>query len=333
MQIGHATNFIGDGIRSLLLSDYAQEYFFLKLNTHIWKLDYQNTFAELSATTFAQAGSGTDLLTKKYMASHTLQVHLFPKLTVGIFETVLFHRKDHFEFQYLNPVILYRSVEGAIGSPDNVMLGINGSMDIKNRIQLYGQVIIDEFIFKEVLHPSRGNWANKLGGQIGAKYFNAFGVNRLDLQAEFNTVRPYTYSHFDSIANYTHQLTPLAHPLGANFKELILKAKYQPSFKWTFNGYILLYKVGEDPTASVNYGSDINKSYLTRIADYGINTLQGKVKSIHHIGGTISYQPFHNYYLDLNAYYRVNGNDKTEVTKYIGCGIRVNFWRKDLTLL
>ena len=70
---------------------------------------------ELSATTFAQAGSGTDLLTKKYMASHTLQVHLFPKLTVGIFETVLFHRKDHFEFQYLNPVILYRSVEGAIG--------------------------------------------------------------------------------------------------------------------------------------------------------------------------------------------------------------------------
>ena len=44
-------------------------------------------------------------------------------------------------------------------------------MDIKNRIQLYGRkVIIDEFIFKEVLHPSWAigpiNWVDRLAQNI-----------------------------------------------------------------------------------------------------------------------------------------------------------------------
>ncbi|HEY9704798.1 MAG TPA: hypothetical protein V6C58_20325, partial [Allocoleopsis sp.] len=45
MQIGHGRNFIGNGYRSLLLSDFSNNYFFLKLNTQVWKFHYQNIFA------------------------------------------------------------------------------------------------------------------------------------------------------------------------------------------------------------------------------------------------------------------------------------------------
>jgi hypothetical protein len=164
VQLGHGSNVIGDGIRSLFLSDYAQEYFYLKLNTTVWKLQYQNIFAELSANTFNNT-QGNVLLPKKYMAAHTLQLQILPKWHVGVFESVVFHRNDHFEFQYLNPVIIYRSVEGSIGSPDNVMLGINTNLDLFHHISIYGQLLIDEFVRKEAFNNT-GWWGNKFGWSI-----------------------------------------------------------------------------------------------------------------------------------------------------------------------
>ncbi|MEO5581981.1 MAG: hypothetical protein ABIR66_04775 [Saprospiraceae bacterium] len=331
LQLGHGNNFIGDGLRSLYLSDYAQEYFYLKLNTTVWKLQYQNIFAELSANTFNNT-QGNILLPKKYMAAHTLQLQILPAWHIGVFESVIFHRNDHFEFQYLNPVIIYRSVEGSLGSPDNVMLGINTSLDLYHSVSVYGQLLIDEFVRKEAFNNT-GWWGNKFGGQLGIKYINALGISRLDLQAEYNSARPYTYSHADSTANYTHQLTPLAHPLGANFKEWIFKARYQPSFKWNLSAYLLHYAFGDDPNTNTSYGGDINKSYNLRITDFGNFTTQGDLKKIMHLGCTVSYQLFHNYYLDLNTYYRKDYKHPTDVTKYIGGGVRINWWRKDLNNL
>src|SRR6185503_11681106 len=46
---GYDKNFIGNGHRSLFLSDFSNNTLFLKLNTRIWKLNYQNLFMELMA--------------------------------------------------------------------------------------------------------------------------------------------------------------------------------------------------------------------------------------------------------------------------------------------
>jgi len=332
IQLGHGNNFTGDGLRSLFLSDYAQEYFYLKTQARIWKLHYQSLFAELSASTQA-ATAGNILLPKKYMASHTLQIQVSPRWNLGLFETVIFNRNNHFELQYLNPVIIYRSVEGSIGSPDNVMLGINSRYDIDHRISIYGQVLIDEFVRKEVFSSSKGWWGNKFGGQLGIKYLDAFGISRLDLQLEYNSVRPYTYSHFDSTANYTHQSTPLAHPLGANFKEFIFNFRYRPVPKWNIHAYLMASHWGDDPESGGNFGSDLTKPYTSRVGDYNHFTGQGILRNIRHYGMRISYEVFHNYFIDLNTYYRQDLNNKPDKTHYIGTGIRVNFWPKDLQLL
>lgn len=332
IQLGHGSNFTGDGLRSLFLSDYAQEYFYLKTQARVWKLHYQSLFAELSATTQA-ATTGNVLLPKKYMASHTLQIQVLPRWNLGLFETVIFNRNNHFELQYLNPVIIYRSVEGSIGSPDNVMLGINSRYDIAHRLSVYGQLLIDEFVRKEVFSSSKGWWGNKFGGQLGIKYIDAFGINRLDLQAEYNSVRPYTYTHFDSTANYTHQLTSLAHPLGANFKEVILNLRYRPVPKLNVHAYLMASHWGDDPVSGANYGSDLTKPYTSRIGDYNNFTGQGILRNIRHYGLRVSYELFHNYFIDLNTYFRQDLNNKPDKTQYIGTGIRINFWQKDLNLL
>ncbi|HSB94456.1 MAG TPA: hypothetical protein VLC28_15135, partial [Flavitalea sp.] len=62
---GYDKNFIGNGYRSLMLSDYSNSYLFLKINTRIWKLNYQNIFMELLPQ-FHQTND--ELRDKKYAA-------------------------------------------------------------------------------------------------------------------------------------------------------------------------------------------------------------------------------------------------------------------------
>ena len=67
---------------------------------------------------------------------------------------MVFARQNQFELQYLNPVIFYRMVEQILGSPDNAMIGLNVSYDIKNRIRVYGQLLLDELnlgLFKKMV--------------------------------------------------------------------------------------------------------------------------------------------------------------------------------------
>ena len=81
---------------------------------------------------------------------HHLSYNVTPNFNFGIFESVIASRKQQFELQYLNPIIFYRSVEHSLGSPDNVILGANFKWNIAKKCQIYGQLVLDEFYFKEI---------------------------------------------------------------------------------------------------------------------------------------------------------------------------------------
>ena len=216
---GYDKNFIGNGYRSLFLSDFSNSYLFLKINTRIWKFNYMNLFTELTPQTI-QINAGDKLLDKKYTSMHHLSMDVTKWLNVGIFEAVVFDRRNHFEFSYLNPVIFLRLAE-------NAFVGIDLKANVAKRFQFYAQLLLDELKVSE-MRSGKGWWANKFGIQAGGKYINAFSVKNLDLQGEVNLVRPFTYSHYDSLANYTHYNQPLAHPLGAGFAEILGVVHCQP---------------------------------------------------------------------------------------------------------
>jgi len=330
LELGHGRHFIGNGMRSLLLSDFANNYFYLKMGFRIWKIQYQTIFAELNNGS-SRSTPGDVLLPKKYKATHYLSFKASPKLEFGIFETVVFAREDHFEFQYLNPIILYRTVEFSLDSPDNVLIGFNANWQVLPKTSFYGQLILDEFRTSE-LFSGNGWWGNKLGYQIGVKHFDVFNIKALDFQLEFNRVRPYTYSHNQtseffpevSVSSYSHNNQALAHPLGANFSEVIIKLRHQPIQKFVINARYIYSIVGRDNNS--NYGSDILITNTLRESNFNNKLHQGAKSKISHLDITLSYELFQNLFLDGFIKLRTDNNidlGNTD-TSFLGTGIRYN---------
>ena len=328
---GYDKNFIGNGYRSLFLSDFSNNNLFLKLNTRIWRFNYQNLFMELNAT----EPRGPDrLLKKKYAAMHHLDLEVTKSVNIGLFEGIIFGRPDHFEFGYLNPIIFYRSIEQQNGSFDNAVVGIDAKGNIKHTLQLYGQVLLDEFVLKEV-KKNDGSWVNKWGIQAGAKYIDALGIKNLDLQVEGNIVRPFTYSHGDSVANYTHYNQPLAHPLGANFHEFIGIARYQPAPKWMLTGKLFFWDQGLDSSANESWGGNIflPNTMPPRLYDYGYHIGDGVGATGSIASLAISYELKQNLFIDLAAFFRKYDMPAmpslTKNTTVISIGVRLNAQRRE----
>ena len=327
---GYDKNFIGNGHRSLLLSDFGNNSLFLKLNTRIWKFNYQNLFMELQN---ADDKIGDRLIGKKYAAMHHLDINVTKWLNIGLFEGVIFGRTNRFDFGYLNPIIFYRSIEQQNGSFDNSIIGLDAKANLAGKIQLYGQFSLDEFLLSEI-KKNRGWWANKWGIQIGAKYIDAFGISNLDLQVEHNRVRPFTYSHRDSVANYTHYNQPLAHPLMANFQEFIGIARYQPSPKWTAIAKLIYYQQGRD-SSSRSFGGNIFLPNVPppRVGDFGYNIGSGWKTNVLYGSFLLSYELRENLFLDLNAIVRnqktVTAPLTTANTSVISFSVRWNMHRRE----
>lgn len=326
-QFGYDKNFIGNGYRSLFLSDFANSYLFLKINTRIWKLNFENLFMEL--TSQFEKGGPDRLLDKKYAAMQHLSINATRWLNLGVFDGVVFARKNSFDLSYLNPLMFLRIAEQQNGSPDKAIAGIDFKANVAHRLQFYGQLMLNEFVLRE-LRGGNGWWGNKFGIQAGGKYVDAFGVKNLDLQGELNLVRPFTYTHNDSVSNYSHYNQPLAHPLGANFVEIVGIARYQPFPKWTASARIIAWKQGVD-TGSANLGNDIFKLYTTRSADYGFKIAGGPSATAVNLQLLLSYEIKQNLFFEASALIR-RWNDRyhgDRDTNLLTAGIRLNIARRE----
>lgn len=327
VQFGYDKNFIGNGYRSLFLSDWGNSNLFLKLNTKIWKFNYQNLFMEL----MPQFKKGGDtLLDRKYAAMHHLSMNVTKWLNIGLFEGVIFGRKNRFDFQYLNPLIFYRHIESNNGSKDNAIAGLDFKANIAHRAQFYGQFLLDEFILSEIKNNPT-SWANKWGIQAGIKYVDAFGIQNLDVQVETNRVRPFTYSHTDTVANYTHYNQPLAHPLGANFQEVLAIINFQPAPKWYISAKAIYYYQGLD-SAGQNFGSNPMRKNSDRTMSSGFKIGSGSKATCLNSMLQVSYEWKENLYFDISYQYRnykianIAGQSNTSL---ITAGVRLNMFKRD----
>jgi hypothetical protein len=275
-QAGYGKNFIGDGYRSLLLSDNANSYPYFKVTANIWKLKYMALYTMFQDIRYSD-GEVSNYF-NKFSTIHYLSYNVNDWLNFGFFESIIFQAQEGnfyrgFDINYLNPIIFLRPVEYAQGSADNALLGGSMKVKIKKKVILYSQLLLDEFLLKE-LKDGNGWWANKYGVQFGLKSYDFLWIKNLKLQLEYNIVRPFTYSYFynssniSTLQNYGHFNSALAHPLGANFKEAVIQLSYHKK-RWIFEALSTIAKVGLDTNQSTTIGQDIYKPYNDRTQDYG----------------------------------------------------------------
>jgi hypothetical protein len=284
IQLGHGKTFLGDGYRSLFTSDNASPYPFFKINTTFWKLKYTNTWMSLRDVRPEVTEDGS--FRTKYMANHYLSYNITKRLNIGLFESVIWQNDNNrgFDVNYLNPIIFYRAIEFSTGSRGgNALIGLSTKYKVNDRINAYGQLIIDEFSGSDVF-GGKGSYKNKTGYQLGLKYYDAFGLKNLFLQAEYNRVRPYTYSHNTVVLNYGHNNQSMAHTLGANFSEVIGIARYQKGRIYGDAKFIVAKRGLEFNTAedSFFYGGNIYGTEDDRVADEGNDLAQGNTTQFFH---------------------------------------------------
>lgn len=338
-QAGHDRLHIGNGYRSLILSDFGNNYTFLRITTQIWKFQYTNLYASLKGDlSVGPSGTpGSRTIPGKYLFLHRLGMNIGKSLNLGLFESVIASPNastggtitggNGLDLAYLNPIIFYRSVEQNAGSPDNACLGFDFKWNRIRNLQLYGQFFLDEFLLKEI-KAQNGWWGNKFGVQAGLHYLDAAGVDNLDLQLEYNRVRPFTYTHLDQFRAYTHYSQPLAHPLGANFSEWIAILRYPVLPRLQTSLRVIHYRKGLDPAGGANAGGNIFRSYAqNRLREYGNEIGQGLENKVWLSDLTISWQFIPNLFAEFRFLTRLSelaGKAEGPRQGFLTTGIRWN---------
>ncbi len=318
-QAGIDRNFIGEGNRSLFLSDYGKPYPFAQIRARFWHIEYLVMYQFFSENNKQKQRS-------KYGAMHYLSWNVTKWLNVGVFETVIFQPKDTllnrgYELEYLNPVIFYRPQEYAIGSSDNVLLGLSVSAKWKKQT-VYGQLILDEFLLAEIKVRS-GWWANKYGGQLGLKGRFEIKKEKFFYRIEGNAVRPYTYSHLNALQNYGNAGYTLAHPYGGNFAEILGELKWQKK-NWLFKTFVSYGVRGLDKNGK-SYGGDIYQPYTNRPNDYQNEIGQGLKNNFVRNQWYVCYaiQGIHQVFAEINLSY---DSDYSRFSLLPLIGFRTNLW-------
>ncbi len=339
LQFGHDKNYIGNGYRSLLLSDFSSNYLFGKVTFKVWKFQYTNLYTELTGPlglvnpgTSVVATAGNSFFPRKNMALHHLSINLGKHVNLGVMEAIMFNRVNGiFDMNYINPLIFYKFIENQLGSKDKAVIGADIKVNFLKRFSAYGQFLLNEFVFRELVND-KGWWGNKYAYQVGLKYIDAFQIKNLDLQIEYNFVRPFVYADKDSLGTYTDYNLPLAHPLGANFTEIVALANYQPINKLNIRGKLMLMTQGKDKD-STSKGGNILRPYSQRAtnSEFGNTMFQGDKTTILYADLTFTYMLFHNFFLEFNQVFR-SARSQTGAfnsdTYFANLGIRWNIGQR-----
>lgn len=266
LDLGYGKNFIGDGYRSMLLSDWSFNYPYLKATGQWRNFQYTVMWSQYLNTQISQKDKKFFSFPKKWAQTYFLDWHFNKNGNIGIFESVLWpdqnkdHRKD-INWTLLSPVIFMHGNQSPSGTENFTLTGLNAKYKILPRIFVYGQIAASNFL-------KNSNWSDRFATQIGIRGSDVFGLQNLDFIVEYNQAKPYMYAGKDSGMHYTHFNQPLADPLGAAFQEGLAVITYRYD-KWWFRLEGMAAKYYWDTDKSQNGGGDIFKPLPAAGAEVG----------------------------------------------------------------
>ena len=324
--LGEDKTFIGDGYRSMLLSDYAAAYPQLKLTVDLGKnVQYMAMWAYMEDPNAVQFNSFANYR-RKWLAFHYVDWNITNRASIAFFNAVVDEEANDqgklhgFDANYIDPLYFSSSL-GPSGAtvPDHTLLGFNGKYKVLDKTTIYGQLLFDQSL-SSVDHSNGNAW------QLGVRGSDLFKVSHLNYLVEYNTASPYTYSNQNPIVNYTEFSEPLADPLGANFKECVGLLNYS-IWRFDLQGEVDYAKTGLN-IGNTNYGQEVILADNTNIPAGNGVTGQGLATTLKYAEGVVSYviNPRYNFRIEVSGLLRQEVNSQSDTkTAYIMIGLRTGF--------
>lgn len=215
---GNGNIFIGNGYRSMLLSDFSLNYPYLKTQIHALngRLQYNIIYAlQQNLYRIEEYSTPESTYERKIGAYQYLSFSILKNWEVGLFHGSQYISVDSsgarkIDYAFLNPIIYSNiALRGMDASGYKSVIGFNTAFSI-GTLNLYGQVAI----------------APLTSYQVGLKYYDLLLPN-LDFRAEYNHGALGNYLSDEERMNYSHSNLSLTHPLVGGFDELILFISYK----------------------------------------------------------------------------------------------------------
>lgn len=223
LQLGHDRHFIGEGYRSLILSDNSFNYPFLKLTSNPGRFTFMAMYAQLQrGITYADPQNPFE---KKFFSVHYVGINFSNRFQMGLVESTVWQGRSFASTQlnFINPIPFSSFIQNGFNGSNNTLLGLTAKLRVLKRTILYSQLAIDDIARDYNFGKLPARWAI----QLGAKSYSVLGIRNLFLQAEYNTARPYMYADDRPGMEFSHYNQPLAHVQGGGFTELNLFLKYR----------------------------------------------------------------------------------------------------------
>jgi hypothetical protein len=252
-------------------------------------------YSERKDSNYYEYGPGA-YIDPKYLALHHLNVSIGDDLDVGFTDMVIFSRR--FDLAYLNPFSFLKSVEHSTNDRDNGLLAAHIRWRFAKGLEFRGQGLMDDIVASRI---GDGYWGNKFAWQAGLMWAAPFGLNDVDISAEYTQVQPYTYSHFNPQNAFVTNKMILGSQIGPNSMSMWGQVRWVPSWQWKFwvsANYIARGENIYDSTGAllVNYGADVMQSVSSeedKLRSYSL--LDGNRVNVIAIEANVVYEPFRGY--------------------------------------
>ena len=322
---GHGKQFVGNGYRSMLLSDVPYQFPHLQYMYKDENLQYSKTVALLKSRLDIEnpVRPGEE----KTGVFHYVSAGIGDHLELGLFEGTIVNNPDssgnyNFYAGYVNPMPLLNSLLPFNNMETHSLVGLNVHYRPVHALSLYGQLALDQ----PVKHSSQVPSSEKWSGQLGIKLYEPFQINNLVINSEFNLAASSSYGDMDPKLSYTHYHQPLAHLQGGNFTEFVNILHYRKN-RFSLHAEMLWSRYGNTST-NIHSGKHIQLSSESIVqGNKAGQFLQGEITRLRFMEIQLAWLINPAYDMKLFAGYRLREESNQEAATsnaFISFGIKTS---------
>jgi hypothetical protein len=290
--LGRQTLFWGPGYDgSLIISDNSPPFDMILFGEKFGPVKFVSFSATLDRMWNEHGNPPYRYLANRYLAGHRIDWTINNKLEAGLSEVILYGGEaQYMELYYINPILPYYANQFNSSLDDNSLVSFDISVKPMKGYKTYFQFLVDDFSYTD-------NEPNALGYIVGIYASDPFGIQQIDLRAEYTRIDSWTYTHLESENQYTHYGWVIGHYLGPDADQIFVE---------------LCRMVNVDSRVKLSYA--FNREGSRTVADRYRNEdykrmkfPSGKVETKHTLGLRFLWESLNG--LQMNASFKFFNND------------------------